>query len=269
MSKIYSNSRLWLYESCPEYYKLKYIDKTLPKIPEKVNLFLGSAVHESLEWLYGEIKKSETVGMDELILHFVNYWKENFSLDFKIKSGETEDDQVNRGVKFLVDYYQKNKPFAENTLYLEKRILFPLDVLGEYQIQGYIDRLVLNENGEYEVHDYKTNAFMKRQKEIDEDRQLAFYHLGLQELFGKNVTVKLVWHFLAHNVRVSSSRTQVQLDKLKGDTLDLIKSIESTTHWHACGKRWCDWCEYKRVNRIELAKESSISFRNESLGRYF
>ena len=55
-SKIFSHSRLWLYENCPEAYKVKYIDKKFPDLPKSIEAFLGSMVHDSLEWLYTEKK---------------------------------------------------------------------------------------------------------------------------------------------------------------------------------------------------------------------
>jgi len=107
---------------------------------------------------------------------------------------------------------------------------------------------VLSESGEFEVHDYKTNAMIKRQAEVDKDRQLAFYHLGLKETYGEEIKVKLIWHFLAHNKDVISHRSDEQLEELKESTLKLIKYIEGNDFWPPCGKRWCDWCSWKKNN---------------------
>ncbi len=249
MVKLYSDSKLWLFERCAEFYKVKYIDKTLPEIPKTIEAFLGDIVHQSLEWLYERIMEGGEVELDELIRDFANRWKENFSYDLRINNGDAEY-YFNKGIKFLAGYYQKNKPFIENTIDVERKILFPLDEEGEYLIQGYVDRIVLNENGEYEVHDYKTSDFIKSQEEVNADRQLGFYHLGLQEIFGKEKKVKLIWHFLANNKTIFSERTQEQLEKLKKDTLALIKKIESTTFWPVCGRKSCDWCEYKKMNGL-------------------
>jgi RecB family exonuclease len=134
----------------------------------------------------------------------------------------------------------------------EKKIVFSLEEDKVYKIRGFVDRIVFNKQiEEYEVHDYKTNEWLKSQEEVDKDRQLAFYHLGLREYFGKQIKVKLIWHFLAHNRKITSRRTDEQLEDLKRKTIELIKKIEGTTHWSACGKRWCDWCSYKRNNELE------------------
>ena len=256
--EIYSHSRLWLYENCPEYFKIKYLDNALPDLPVSMALFLGGLVHESLEWLYHQIKNRE-IGIDELIEDYSDRWNSQCSEKIRIPWG-TPEEHFNRGVKFLVDYYVKNKPFKENTVAIERRVLFPLDSAGKYKIQGFIDRIVLNDDGVYEVHDYKTNQFMKCKEELDKDRQLGFYHLGLKEIFGEDVKVKLYWHFLSFNQMVSSERTDEQLEKLKSETLNLIKKIKSETIWQSCGKKFCDWCEYKRKNSTTY--EEVLSLKN-------
>lgn len=255
-SKVYSHSRLWLYESCPEFYKLKYIDKKVPPMPTAMPLFLGSIVHEALEWLYHQVKHRE-MSVDDLIEYFTERWVETFDDNVKVENGD-EIDAYNKGVRFLTDYYTKNKPFNQKVLAIEHKILFPLDDEGKYKIQGFIDRLDISEDGTYEVHDYKTNQTMKNKDQIESDRQLALYDIGLRETFGKDIKVKLIWHFLNFNRQVTSERTKEQLEKLKSETLELINKIESTIEWPACKGRYCDWCNYKRENKTtyeEFVKE--------------
>ena len=245
---VYSHSKLWLYESCPEFYKLKYIDKKVPPMPTHISLFLGTVVHEALEWLYHQVKYHE-ISVDELIEYFTDNWTKQFNEDIRVENGD-EIDAYNKAVRLLTDYYTKNKPFKQNVLAIERKVLFPIDSEGKYFIQGFIDRLDMAEDGTYEVHDYKTNQSMKKREDFSNDRQLALYHIGLQEAFGKEIKVKLIWHFLNFNQQIVSQRTQEELDKLKEDTFTLIKKIESTTEWPACNGRYCDWCNYKRENGV-------------------
>ena len=66
----------------------------------------------------------------------------------------------------------QHKPFNDNTLEIEKRILINLDKKGEYKLQGFIDRLVHNlEKDEFEIHDYKTGKSLPTQEKIENDRQ--------------------------------------------------------------------------------------------------
>ncbi len=246
--KIYSHSRLWLYESCPEFYKLRYIDKKVPSMQTHISLFLGTVVHEALEWLYHQVKY-HSIEIDEVIEYFTERWTKQFGENIRIENGD-EIDAYNKGVRFLTDYYTKNKPFKQNVLAVEHKVLFSIDDAGEYKIQGYIDRLDVAEDGTYEVHDYKTNQSMKKREDFAKDRQLALYDIGLREQFGKDIKVKLIWHFLNFNQDIVSERTPYELEKLKQDTLELIKKIESTTDWPSCNGRYCDWCNYKSENEI-------------------
>ena len=267
--RVYSHSRLWLYENCPEAYKIKYIDKTFPDLPKTVNLFLGGMVHEALEWLYGNIKE-KNIELDELIKFYAETWNSKFSDEIIIGKGE-EHYYFNQGIKYLIDYYKSNKPFDDGTIHIEKKIFFPLDSDKEYFIQGYVDRITFDpEKKEYEIHDYKTNQNMKTQYQVDSDRQLALYHLGLQDMVGKRISVSLIWHFLAHDRKISSRRTEEQLDSLKKETLALINKIENTTTWSACGRPWCDWCSYKRLNGLDYDGFRKIQIKkgNEDLGKF-
>lgn len=250
--KVYSHSKLWLYESCPEFYKLKYIDKKAPQMPTTMPLFLGTIVHEALEWLYHQIKHRE-IEVDDLIEYFTDRWTSTFDENVKVENGD-EVDAYNRGVRFLMDYYTKNKPFKQNVLAIEHKVFFPLDPEGKYKIQGFIDRLDMAEDGTYEVHDYKTNQSMKKKEDFDNDRQLALYDIGLRENFGKDIKVRLIWHFLNFNRQVVSERTPEQLESLKLETIKLIEKIESSIDWPACNGRYCDWCNYKKENNTTYEK---------------
>jgi len=244
MVEVFSHSKLWLFENCAEAYKIKYIDKKWPDMPKSVELFLGSLVHESLEWLYHAVKNRE-IELDDLISHFANNWANEYGEDVRIRNGKAQQ-YFDKGVKFLIDYYMRNKPFDEETLDIEKPILFSLN--DEYKVRGFIDRIVLAKDGVYEVHDYKTNRYPKTQEQADADKQLAFYHLGMKEIYGEDVKVRLVWHFLSHDLKVVSQRSEEELVQLKLETLELIEKIKNNSVWKGCGKSWCDWCAWKKKN---------------------
>ena len=247
--KIYSHSKISTFEKCPLKFKYRYIDKIIPEIEKSIEAHLGTAVHDTLEWLYSKVKEKTIPSIDETIVFYSKKWQEDFSKDIKIVNQEfTHKDYFNKGIQFLIEYYTKHHPFDDGTIELEKKILLDLDENNEYKIIGYIDRLVKNlQTGEYEIHDYKTANNLPRQEDIDNDRQLALYAIAIKQLFGHEEEVSLVWHYLAHNKKITSKRTNEQLQKLKQETLELIKKIESTTEFNPCVGRLCDWCEYKEV----------------------
>jgi len=246
---VFSHSRLSTFEQCKLKYKFRYIDNIIPDIEKTIESHLGSVVHKTLEWLYNWVKKSRIPTIDEVIVNYSENWKEDYEEDIPIvKRYMTVGDYFNKGIQFLISYYTKHKPFDDNTIAVEKRIIFNLDEKGEYKIRGFIDRLVYNlKTGEYEVHDYKTSGNLPSQNILDKDRQLALYSIAIKELFGEEKKVILVWHYLSFNKRLHSKRTDEQLKQLKEETLNLIKEIESTTNFPPTKSALCHWCEYKPI----------------------
>tara|TARA_Y100000034_G_scaffold120591_1_gene163674 strand:+ start:48 stop:905 length:858 start_codon:yes stop_codon:yes gene_type:complete len=245
--KIYSHSRLSTFEQCPFKFKLRYIEKIEPTIEQTIEAHLGSMIHKTLEWIYEQIMNKHIPTIDEVITTYSVKWQESYNNDTLIvKKQLTQKDYFNKGVGFLTNYYLTHSPFDEDTLEVEKRIIIDLDEEGNYQIQGFIDRLVYNsDTDEYEIHDYKTANNLPRKETIDNDRQLALYSIAIKELFGKEKEVCLVWHYLAHNKKICSRRTNEQLLQLKNETLELIKQIESTQGFQTKRSTLCNWCEYK------------------------
>lgn len=249
MVNIYSHSKLSTFEQCPFKYKLRYIDKIRPEIEKTIEAHLGSAVHDTLEWIYNTIKENpqKNITLDEVITHYAIKWQESYTNDILIvKRQLSSKDYFNKGVEFLANYFQENAPFKDGTIECEKKVIIEID--SDTKIQGFIDRLVHNlETGEYEIHDYKTANNLPSQEKMDEDRQLALYSIAIKELYGQDKEVSLIWHYLAHNQKIKSKRTNQQLSKLKQETKELIKQIESTTDFPFCPSVLCNWCEYKDI----------------------
>lgn len=248
--KIYSHSRLSTFEQCPLKFKFRYIDKIKPEIEKTIEAHLGSAAHNTLEWVYNTVKEIDRdIKIGEVIEKFTEEWQKEFSDEIKIVKKElTARDYFNKGVQFLIDYYTKHSPFKDGTIECEKGILIDLDEEGHYKIQGFIDRLVYNlETGAYEIHDYKTANMLPPQEKLDQDRQLALYSIGVKRIYGDDKEVSLIWHFLAHNVSMNSKRTNEQLTQLRDETLSLIKKIEATREFLPQTSKLCDWCEFKDI----------------------
>jgi len=244
---IYSHSRLAAFEQCPLRFKFQYIDKIKPDIQQSIEGFLGNKVHDSLEWLYNEVKKGRTIELDEVIKFYAENWHKGYNPNIKIVKKEYDSEYYfNRGIKFLIDYFLKYSPFKDNTLACEERILINLDSKGKYKLQGYIDRIVHHKDTNiFEIHDYKTGNFLKSQEELNKDRQLALYSIGIREMFENVKDVHLVWHFLAFNRKMTSQRTLEQLEQLKQDIIQLINKIESAKEFPACPSILCKWCGFR------------------------
>jgi putative RecB family exonuclease len=266
----YSHSKIASFEQCPYKFKLRYIDKIKPEIEKSIEAHLGTCVHDTLEWIYTEVKeKNISPQIEEMLIYFTEKWKENYNEDIVIVKDLSPEDYYNKGIKFLIDYHQKYSPFRDGTLELEKRITLNLGENNEHKITGFIDRLVFNPTTEeYEIHDYKTANTLPTKEKIEEDRQLALYSIAIKESFGNSKKVKLVWHYLAHNTRIESRRTDEQLEQLKKEILTLIKKIETAKDFPRKRSILCKWCEYQNICKEKAIKELKESPDNNNSNSY-
>ncbi len=246
---VYSHSRLSTFEQCPYKYKLQYIDKLEPEVAQSIEAFLGSCVHEVLEKLYKDLQFEKKNSLEDLINYLHEVWEKNWDSSIVIVKKEyTKDNYIRMAEKFIRAYYNRYHPFSEGKIIaLEDRIKIDLDSEGAYQLQGYIDRLVEAGDGFYEIHDYKTNSRLPLPKYIKSDRQLALYMIGVKNNYPDVKSVKLIWHFLAFDKEIDSTRSDEELVRLKKETISLIDKIESEDRFEANVSFLCDLCEYRPV----------------------
>lgn len=245
----YSHSQLGTFEQCALQYKFNYVDG-IKRYEEGIEAYLGQRFHDAMEWLYGE-RAFRVVPLEELLARYDKDWVNQWHLEIKInKAGRTAEEYRLLGRRFIEDYYRRHQPFDEGrVLGLERYIRFPLDDAGRYRCKGIVDRLMLAPDGVFEVHDYKTGSKLPDQKELDNDRQLALYQIGVQTLWpeAREKGVRLVWHEVAFDVEMRSTRKPEALDKLKGDVGALIDRIETAVAAKDFPHRetaLCGWCAY-------------------------
>jgi len=244
---VYSHSKLSCYEQCPYKFKLRYIDKVETEIRESIEAFLGKRVHETLEKLYRDLMFQKENSLEDLLGFLHDEWNSNWSDDIVIVNGEySSENYLRMAEKYISDYYKRYYPFNQGrTIALEERVI--IDLGNGYRLQGYIDRLTETKDGYYEIHDYKTNSRLPLMEYIEHDRQLALYMIGVKERYPDVIDVKLVWHFLAFDKEIDSTRSDEQLEELKRDTIRLINEIETDERFEAKPSSLCDWCEFKPV----------------------
>jgi putative RecB family exonuclease len=247
MSPLYSHSRLSSFENCRKQFEFRYVLK-IPSDSESIESFVGKRVHEILERLYLFIGQGQIPGIEKVVARYQKLWDETYDAERVriIREGTPLSFYRELGEHCLRGYYSRHYPFdGDETLGIEKRVIFSLDDSGEYKMQGIIDRLSRARDGTIEIHDYKTSARVPSQKILSQDRQLALYQIGLAEEFGEDVPFRLVWHYVAKNQTRSSTRTPEELAALRKSTIAVIDEIQATTDYPARKIALCPWCEYK------------------------
>jgi putative RecB family exonuclease len=244
---VYSHSRLSCFEQCPQKFKLQYIEKIETEEKGSIEAFLGIRVHEALEKLYRDLQYQKQNTLEDLLTFLETEWNANWSDDIRIVNKEYQpENYLKMARKYLSDYFQRYHPFDQGrTVGLEELIRIKLDPEGDYKLQGYIDRLTETGNGSYEIHDYKTNSRLPLAEYIRSDRQLALYMIGVKDQYPDVKDVRLIWHFLKFDKEIDSTRTDIELEQLKQDTIQLIERIEQEEHFKANPGFLCEWCEFK------------------------
>jgi putative RecB family exonuclease len=242
----YSHSQLSTYETCPHQYKLAYIEKIKTET-EGIEAFMGSRVHDTLEKLYRDLKVTKPNSLEDLLTFYHQNWEKNWNKMIQIIRKEfSAEDYYRLGERCIADYYRRYFPFDQGrTLGLEENIYFPLEEEKGYWIRGFIDRLTLLDHSILEIHDYKTSNRLATQEEVNSDRQLAFYQMGVEEKWKDIREVRLVWHYLVFDIEIQSSRTPEKLHQLRQETLELIQRIEGDRRFVPKEGPLCDWCDYQ------------------------
>lgn len=239
-------------------------------VPTTIESFMGSLVHETLERLYKDKKFQKEMSKSSLLEFYNSLWEQKYTDDIlivKANQGLTSENYRKMGEKFLVDYYERMKPFEQLTILgIETQDMMSLPDGNRWYVR--IDKLACDSDGNYYVCDYKTNSRMKTQQEADADRQLALYSIWVKDKFRDAKSVKLVWHMLAFNKDVMSEKSDEELEKLQKDVCEEIKKIESATEFPRKESGLCNYCIYKSIcpsfkHEARLEEKSVEEFKED------
>jgi putative RecB family exonuclease len=98
-----------------------------------------------------------------------------------------------------------------------------------------------------EIQDYKPSSRLPTQEDVDRDRQLSFYQMGVEGKWKDIREIRLIWHYLAFDAEIRSSRTPEQLLETRQKALGLIHRIETDTEFLPKGGPLCAWCDYQAL----------------------
>lgn len=261
----YSHSKISTFENCPYQYKLKYVDKLKSYYETGVEAFMGAIVHDVLELLHKEKNQGKILSKGDLFRIYNEMWEEKFSDKVLIaRKGTVADDYRKMGMVFIRDYYDQFHPFENlKVIGLETQDRLELKDGSKWHIR--IDKLCVDENGNYYVCDYKTNGRMKEQEEADVDRQLAMYSIWVKEKYKDAKDIKLVWHMLKFKETVFSERTDQQLEKLHDEIVEKIAKVEQAEQendFPANVSKLCEWCLYQ--NQCSFYQKAKLNWEKKN-----
>ena len=181
--------------------------------------------------------------------------RENTPLDYYRKLGED----------CLRGYYLRHYPFDQDeTLGIEKRVVFPLDDAGDLPHAGH-HRPHLPRAGRRDrdprLQDRRPRSLPAHPRPGSParalpDRPLAHLRRGGTEY-------RLVWHYVAKNRTCVSTRTREDLARLRSETIARIDEIQGATEYPARKIALCNWCEYKERCPLWASPETLARFEAE------
>jgi len=96
--------------------------------------------------------------------------------------------------------------------------------------------------GGYELIDYKTGKNTDIKKE-DEDLQLTIYYLALQRRYRIRPT-RFTYYFLEDNKRVTTSRTEKQIQQGLANIKSIVRKIRHTREFLPNPNPFCSFCDF-------------------------
>ena len=245
----FSYSRLDTYKMCAAKYFYTYIQKE----PRSFNdaAVLGNIVHSVLEECL-----SGSDPLDQEALH-VEYDRQKEHYD---PTGIISDDLIGVGSVILDEFYDKH--YDDKFDIYEKELGFSF-VLGNFLINGYIDRVDYYDENTINIIDYKTGKWEVTQKGIGQNLQLGIYALALSNVFpDKQIRAEL--YYLRSGKRKAHTFTTEDIEDVKVRLLEDINKVMNDTSFSPTGnERVCGFCEHaksqacptgyarlKRMNRI-------------------
>ena len=258
----YSFSKINTYKNCPQKYKINYLNK-IRKNHESIEAFMGKRVHEVLEWFYYKRIKnmSSFYPFDILLEKYNNLWNYHWHNDiylarqkytivrkrnkkfkkyFPLEKNKEMIKQI--GEICLANYYKRYiKGFDENINSVELKISVKIN---DFSFNCIIDRLDIDDNGNYKIYDYKTGKKPISYSAAMNDLQLSLYQLAIRENYKDSQTISLNWYYLRENKIITVEHTEDKISQLKNKILYLIEKMKSDKELSAKKSILCDWCYF-------------------------
>lgn len=237
-----SYSSVGTYQTCPLKYKYQHVDR-IPEPKSKEAVF-GTLVHAVLKYVHTPAILSPSV--EQALDYFAKGWNS------EVYEDEMEERAAfSQGVTMIQNYLEHNKPSDFTIVDLESRFAIEIgnEESGKHIVSGIIDRIDKTADG-YEIIDYKTTRKMPSQDKVDNDLQLSIYLRAFLERYPKEwehldkITVSL--YYVKHGVKLSSTRTKEQLERVDQTFLEVIKAIEEAK-FEPILSPLCDWCGYQKI----------------------
>ena len=247
LPRSFSYSSLSTYEACPLRYAFSYV-YGIPTAEKVGALTFGSTAHAAFEAFTRERRERVARGdppptREDLGRLFAAAWTPTAFPD------RTTEQGFRRRIDGLLDNFYDGELVSRSTVLHEELdfdlVIEPGDGSAPVRINGQIDRIDRLPGGGIEVIDYKTGR-ISSQKGVDESLQLSIYALACRDALGLGTPGSVTLYFTESATRLSTTRTDEQLDAARADILARVARIRSGDFAATPGDA-CRWCDYRAM----------------------
>jgi len=260
-SKIYSFSKLDLFDKCKKQYYFNYLD---PEVAPRKKEFIkprdyktkGSAVHNAITLFYHlPLEKRSFKKLRDFL--FDAWFAENAPVKAPplgeaggFKDIEHERETYRQSLELLKNFFEL-RDFNPPVFYLPtKNIRYSFDdykamikpIEGNWSISGKFDRIDKMEDGGLRVIDFKTGKNSKNTS------QLEFYALLAEMNFPEKVKI-VSFYYLDNKKILNFDFSKIDRDKIKKGIVEKISAIENThkDDFHTHQNALCNHCDFKVI----------------------
>lgn len=192
VSRIWSWSKWNCFHTSPYEYFLKYILHKKEDRTDCIYTTTGGIAHDIMERRY-----TGKLPYEQMIDDFEDGWVTAFNIaemKFDRNSPEKND-------KISQKYYENLRHFFMNHTPLKYKPVIEQFVkakIGDNLFQGYIDVCFKDDEGNFNILDWKTSSIYKGKKAENECGQLVVYAIGLNQQGIPMDNIRICWNFLKY-----------------------------------------------------------------------
>lgn len=231
-----SASAIDTYKTCPQ----KYLFNNLWKLrsgPHAAMTF-GSVMHTTIKHFLAEVRKGRTVAFEEVITIFEREWTPaGFEDDYQQECYKKD------GIEQLRIFHFGMLAAPQMIEAQEKTFELPME--DNIVVIGRMDQINRFGESDREIVDYKTGR-PRTAEDAKKDFQLSIYALAATEIL-EFVPARLVFHYLADNSRVETSREEKDLKKTRLAILETAANIRAGDFAPDPGLFKCRNCAFRPI----------------------
>jgi len=242
---LFSFSRLKTFNQCPLRYRYRYL-KGLKEAFRSIETFLGTAVHDVLQWLYEQRNLAATPEIEATLDEFARRWNASWTNNVTVVRLSDSPDEAFRIGRQMLERFHRGALQRDRsaTVGLERRYSHRLS--DDVVFTGFADRVGRTENGLLFVVDYKTSKSEGDPSEFSEGLQAPLY-VACALLQDDDEEALAGYHYLRHGTtrwqRINRARGSELFDRF----LALADEANRAAEFPAKPGVLCAWCGFNHI----------------------